>query len=173
MYDTKLDKLFLNFSSLASRYKTMFNCLFKENPTLLDELLKKRIIITNKLGEGCSRCVFNCFYIKDLNKVTELPLYVIKFSLDNNESNQEEISLWLRANEDGTLKDLLPWLCPITAFNKEGNYLIMKKAKSIPGRTFDRLDLDVHPSLDDVTYFNFGIIGEKVVCVDYAYNHTV
>lgn len=161
-------KLFLNYDSLPARYKNTLSSLFKHNPKLLDELLEKKIVITNKLNSGSSRFVFNCFYIKDLNKYNELPLYVIKFTHNDLSYNLEEINLWKKANKDKSLKDLLPWLCPIKDYNTKGHYLIMKKAKPITSTQFSNLDLDLHPYLDDIWYFNFGLIGDKAVCIDYA-----
>lgn len=111
------------------------------------------------IGAGASRMVYDCQLY---------PNTVIKVEYGNSFDNVKEYALWEEINYlCGDLAWVKDWFAPIKWISPNGKLLVMDKTfqnakKEMPERIPDWLW--------DVKVDNFGWIGNKFVCHDYAYS---
>lgn len=113
------------------------------------------VLCGKKLGEGCSRTVYECSFDKSL---------VIKIE-DRNYHSQNiiEWEVWDQVEYDKKLKK---WFAPCIAISRCGTVLIQKKVKY--------RDIALYPKkipafFGDTHRKNFGFIGDQFVCSDYGF----
>lgn len=124
-----------------------------ENKILNYELIQ--FILGDFIGMGVSRAVFT--YKPD-------PKYVIKIEIANFGANWLEYQNWRNYKD---VKDVGKWLCPIYDISENGLYMIQTKAKHI--QDISKLPKKIPIFLGDIKSDNFGWIGKRLVCLDYAW----
>lgn len=117
-------------------------------------------LLGQKLGEGCYRAVYQHNWSKD---------WVIKIEPNNTDSNVTEFMLWQEIcglrNQLAWVKE---WFAPIYWMSPNGKILCMHKTAEEPKNSKLERPEEVPKFFSDVKWDNFGWIGNKFVCHDYA-----
>lgn len=122
----------------------------------LNEL--ENFFLGKKLGQGHARIVF------EHKHDTEL---AIKFDYDGGRANWLEWEIWQEArNWQGKLLPYKNWLCPCHYISPCGTFMIVSKAEKLPTKLIPK---KIPSFLTDQNLANFGLIGKKVVCLDYEF----
>ena len=108
------------------------------------------------IGSGIDRDVFACKIRDDLVVKVEKADY-------RNFSNVTEMAFWC---EHRHIKAIGRWLAPCEFLSPDGRVMLQRKAS--PVASMSDLPKNVPSFLADLKIDNFGIIGGKIVCVDYA-----
>lgn len=109
------------------------------------------------IGEGIHRKVFKCKLREDL---------VVKVEFDTNYryfANVLEMKFW---NDNEYYEKISNWLAPCEYLSPDGRILLQKRVAPI-------LDANIMPKmvptfLSDLKIDNFGLMGGRVVCIDYS-----
>jgi len=137
---------------MGASVHTDFLDLFKNDWFLLGDLTD--LFIGGIIAEGCSRSVFDF----NLN-----PNWVVKIDRSGQFNNVSEWDIWHSVKEyTGYSK----FLAPCHHLSQCGRVLIQQKTYPITGD----LPVDIPSFIADVKIDNWGMIGDRVVCHDYA-NH--
>lgn len=111
-----------------------------------------RFFLGEKLGEGCSRAVYD--YVFDKN-------WVVKIALTFPYDNVLEHDIWHIVKDTDDSK----WFAESKWISPSGHLLLQRKTKpciELPDKLPDFFT-DIKPS-------NFGYVGKQLVCHDYAYS---
>jgi len=127
----------------------------------------KQVKQQNNIKEGAGRKVY---IFND---------YVLKIAKNKRGLKENQNEYYLYNNADMTIKN---FLCPIIDFN--GKHLLMRKAELINLEKFEKeilpvvkhiiIDLYNKYNIDDFDlncHFNWGILNNKPVIIDYGYNY--
>lgn len=109
------------------------------------------------LGSGAYREVF--VYRPDPSCVIKIEQGAGAFA------NVREWELWNGVRHS---KETAQWLAPCIDISPCGIFLLMKRTR--PLRKEDKLPLQLPEFMTDIQCKNFGVIGKKIVCHDYANN---
>ncbi|MFH6944618.1 hypothetical protein [Flavobacterium sp. FlaQc-50] len=111
-----------------------------------------------RLGEGASRTTF----VYNLD-----PKYVIKVEPGNDGHNMVEYLLWDEVKGlTGPLAWVKDWFAPVKWISPNGRLLVMERTYDKPEKVRPRYVPDF---FTDLKRDNFGWIGNKFVCHDYAF----
>lgn len=105
------------------------------------------------LGAGVSRAVF----VYKPN-----PKLVIKFETGDMMANVIENHIWQSVKHS----DLSEWFAPVEHISHNGRILLMKRCQ-VP-KDYEEYPERVPVFLTDLKYKNFGRLGKRIVCFDYA-----
>lgn len=94
------------------------------------------------------------------------PRFVVKIEPDPSWGNFANASEWRNWVDNQDDQILGPFLCPIHSISETGQIMLMVRAKFPPHDTYPPR---VHSAFTDLKYANYGFIGKRFVCVDYAY----
>jgi len=108
------------------------------------------------LGEGIHRKVFECRLREDLVVKVEDEQPWRYFA------NVLEMKFW---NDHQHYDKVARWLAPCEYLSPDGRILLQKRAMPVERKT---LPEQVPAFLTDLKAENFGMIGDQLVCVDYA-----
>lgn len=111
-------------------------------------------VTREKVGEGAYRNVYNFFPDETL------VLKVAKTGSGQRQNILENV-IWDEVKE----RDIAKWFAPVVGISKGGKYLLQKKVEF--GLKKDYPQMIPHFFLD-LKYKNYGWLGNKFVCVDYA-----
>ena len=108
----------------------------------------------NEIGRGIARTVYACDVAPNL---------VVKIE-DGSQSFQNvlEWEFWQHWKDD---RDVARWLAPCEKISSCGTVLLQSRTGPCPK---DRYPKDMPKFLTDLKYSNFGLIGRRLVCHDYA-----
>lgn len=120
------------------------------DPILIMETF--RFILGEKIGQGCSRAVYN--YVFDPNWVVKISL---KFPFDN----VLEHDIWHIVKDSDDAK----WFAESKWISPSGHILLQRKTKPCT-----KLPDTLPDFFTDLKPDNFGYIGKQLVCHDYAYS---
>lgn len=139
---------------MGATIHTEFLDLFKNDWFLLSDLTD--LFIGASIGTGCSRSVFDF----NLN-----PNWVVKIDRSGQFDNVSEWDIWnnLKAN-----KEYAKFLAPCHYLSSCGRVLIQERTYPI---VKDKLPTEIPDFLSDFKIQNWGMIGDRAVCHDYA-NHS-
>ncbi len=138
---------------MGATVHTDFVDLFKNDWFLLSDFAD--LFVGATIGQGCSRSVFEF----NLN-----PNWVVKIDRSGQFDNVSEWEIW-HSIKDHT--EYSRFLAPCHHLSSCGRVLIQQKTYSIDTEV---LPLEIPSFIADVKIDNWGVIGGKVVCHDYA-NH--
>lgn len=123
------------------------------NHRQIDDL--KRLVLGEKLGAGVYRTVYE--YALD-------PKLVVKVEKDDGcFANVREWDLWQEVESMPTLRD---WFAPVVAISPCGLLLVQRRTKRIT--RLDRVPEKVPEFFTDLKIDNWGKLGKRYVCHDYA-----
>ena len=136
--------------------KELFEKLTKD-VSVTDGLLS--LLVGDFIGSGVSRDVYiNPLNNKQVVKIAKNVLGVV--------SNTKEFDLWGEVSGfRGNLQWVKDWFCPVVHISDNGSVLIMERTFERPTRKFPD---EVPDFMSDVCNLNFGWLGSKFVCHDYA-----
>lgn len=111
-----------------------------------------------QIGRGQYRTVYEC----KLN-----PRYVIKCESvwDNEHRKFHNAAEWKFYQDYCHFKDIVRWLAPVQLISRDARILIMERAEPAP---MSRLPEKLPDFLTDTKPENYGMINNKIVCIDYA-----
>ena len=112
------------------------------------------------VGRGIHRKVFECKLRPDLVVKVESSDYRYF-------ANVMEMNFW---NEHQYYKNIAQWLAPCEYLSPDGRILLQRKAAPIIDES--QLPKNLPSFLTDLKMDNFGILDDRVVCVDYALHMT-
>lgn len=136
--------------------KEIFNKLEESHNTLYGLL---ETLVGDHLGTGLYRDV----YVNALNEKQ-----VIKIAKDGYGAvaNAKEFDMWSEVmGFKNNLQWVKDWFCPVVSISSNSNILIMERTFSKPSK---KLPSEVPAFMFDVHSGNFGWIGNRFVCHDYA-----
>lgn len=111
-------------------------------------------ILGDYLGMGISRMVFD--YALDKR-------YVVKIDCSDRNANVIEHNIWVEAIQYE--KSLQKWFAPCHTLSRCGRVMLQRKCKQV---SFDKYPKKIPDFFVDRKYQNWGLLGDKVVCFDYA-----
>jgi len=114
------------------------------------------LLCGDKLGEGYSREVFSCTLRPDL-------VVKVEASETRRFANIHEMKFW---DDNYYRKKISAWLAPCEYLSPDGRLLLQKRCDPIPSSM--KMPSKVPSFLADVKRENFGLLGKKIVCFDYA-----
>ncbi len=92
---------------------------------------------------------------------------VVKYDYDGGRANFSEWNTWENVqNWTGDLKKYKEWLCPCRWISPDGTFMIVDKVEPLPK---SRIPKKVPSFLTDHKPDNFGLLNNKVVCIDYEF----
>lgn len=144
---------------MASVLHTRELDLFKSDYLLLGDMLT--LFLGGNIGEGTTRVVYN--YPPDKR-------YVIKIDKElKGFNNIREYELWndLKYMDHKSLE----FLAPIYQISEGGKWMLQRK--TTPIKDFKHFPKRIPGFLNDVKIENWGMLGGKLVCHDYANNKIV
>lgn len=116
------------------------------------------LLCGKKIGEGIHRVVFECRL---------LPHLVVKVEKDDDVfryfANPLEMQLWC---DYAGVKSISKWLAPCEFLSPDGRVMLQRKADPVP--SYYKLPKKIPAFLTDIKRENFGIIDERLVCLDYT-----
>jgi hypothetical protein len=110
-----------------------------------------QLMIGERIGSGESRAVYTCNLAKDS---------VIK--IGDLDANKSEWCIWQQSQ--GT--DLANWLAACYFISPCGNFLIQQRVDHVDDQHI--LPKQLPSIFEDIKRTNFGYIGDRLVCFDYA-----
>ena len=120
------------------------------------------LFLGKELGHGCSRTVF-------AHKLDDS--LAIKIDREGGRANFAEWTAYEDVrNWTGDLKKYKDWLCPCRYISKDGMIMIVDKAEPLQEKQVPKT---VPSFLTDQKITNFGIIGKRIVCLDYEFISTI
>lgn len=123
----------------------------------MDELIFKELFDTvcgEKIGQGMSRTVFEC-------KINDK--FVIKVEEPGDFQNVKEYHNW---QDFQFTKGVSEWLAPCHSISDNGRILIQERCEPI-GR--NQLPDKMPKFITDTKVQNFGLLNNKIVCLDYSF----
>lgn len=124
------------------------------NPAFQDAF---NLLCGEKLGSGVHRDVFACRLRDDL---------VVKVEIENDWryfSNVHEMKFW---SDNQHYDKMSRWLAPCEYLSPDGRILLQHKARI--ATEYDTMPAQLPAFLTDIKHCNYGFIGDRFVCVDYA-----
>lgn len=114
-----------------------------------------KLVAGDLIGEGVYRRVFNCALD---------PSLVIKVeTTTGNFANVAEWNTWTNWQHCLSVAD---WLAPCVSISPNGLFMLQRKTTPL---NMDRLPSHLPRFLTDRKTSNYGMLGKRVVCHDYAY----
>lgn len=119
--------------------------------------------VLSLLGEKIGTGVYRSAYEYNLDKK-----YVIKVEPLNTQCNHTEYLIWKEVYwMEGDMKWVKDWFAPVKWLSPNGRLLVMEKTNPYPRTKRDR-PAEIPDFFTDVKWDNFGWIGDRFVCHDYA-----
>jgi hypothetical protein len=110
-----------------------------------------------RLGSGIHRRTY--VYLPDTS-------CVLKEAIDEVWPNAAEMQFWLNSQ---FVKDISMHLAPCVWLSSDARFLIQKRARPVD---YDALPLTMPSFLTDIKRSNFGMLDDRLVCIDYAMHIT-
>tara|TARA_R100000656_G_C3952223_1_gene128652 strand:- start:226 stop:747 length:522 start_codon:yes stop_codon:yes gene_type:complete len=136
------------------------NTLTQMAPVLMDFVT---VLCGKKLGAGTYRTVYE--YNLDTN-------YVVKIEPLNTGQNMNEYMIWNQVQYfHGDLAWVKDWFAPVKWISPNGRILIMERTQEtrMVRKNYVERPKKVPSFFTDVHHGNFGWIGKRLVCHDYAF----
>lgn len=114
-------------------------------------------MLGEKLGTGCYRST----YVFNLNRD-----FVIKVEPLNTHCNMAEWLFWQEIHKEDS--DLKNWFAPVRWISPNGRLLVMQKTNQYPKNKNLTRPTKIPEIMNDVKWDNYGWIGNRFVCHDYA-----
>lgn len=115
------------------------------------------LLCGDKLGEGIHRTVFACRLRPDLVVKVETSGEWRYFA------NVQEMKFW---NDHEHREAVAKWLAPCEYLSPDGRILLQQRVE--PLRATDAMPDKLPAFLTDIKRDNFGLLGGRLVCTDYA-----
>jgi hypothetical protein len=118
------------------------------------------LLCGTKLGGGEYRDVFEC-------RID--PKLIVKVEIENSYgwrsfNNVHEVNFW---EYFGNVKSVAKWLAPIIYKSPDKRLIMQPRVERIPN---DKLPKTLPEFLTDLKRENFGMLDDRIVCVDYAFH---